>query len=381
MPIPSVATKSSTAAAKSSTLVHLATCQWTTSFSISSGASASPSAPPQSSIGPTLLKVKTTAGRGTRPSPHKKQVAFQVPSDDDEADDEELAAIIRDRQERAARAKGSYVPLMLDPKKILDFIDLWHKNPNTPLPDLNLTPGQSDMLAAFISEEKWKFEKDMCNTPDAAKENENTRAAEESPAPEDHARATINVAPQEQPRPAEASAAPEESEETEHTRATSSVMLEENEPTSSAPPAKSIRMKNINLPSASEVKKTKAAEKATEYVSPDDTDEENPSPASSEQLDEEIEVEDIPTTPPEVPATTAEEIEIQTTTEEREPSIPQTTALKILTQEVVKPSTANLQPKQQIHHAKRLMISSLSTISSLTSTHMTQHDFDVFLDS
>jgi hypothetical protein len=54
-------------------------------------------------------------------------VAFHVPSDDDEADDEELAEIIRDMQERAARAKGSSMPLMLDPKKILDFIDLWHK--------------------------------------------------------------------------------------------------------------------------------------------------------------------------------------------------------------------------------------------------------------
>ena len=80
-------------------------------------------------------------------------------SDDDKADDEELAEIIRDRQQRAARSKGSVVPLMLDPKKILDFIDLWHNDPNTPLPELNLTPGQSHMLTAFIGEEKWKFEK------------------------------------------------------------------------------------------------------------------------------------------------------------------------------------------------------------------------------
>ena len=81
-----------------------------------------------------------------------------MPSDEDEADDEELAEIIRDRQLRAARAKGSNVPLMLDPKLILDFIDLWHKEPNTPLPELNLTPGQSHMLTHFIDEEKWKFE-------------------------------------------------------------------------------------------------------------------------------------------------------------------------------------------------------------------------------
>ena len=106
-----------------------------------------------------MLKTKATAGRGTKPSPHKKQVAFHEPSSEDEANDDELADIIRDRQQRAARAKGSVVPLLLDPKKILDFIDLWHKDPNTPLPELNLTPGQSHMLTAFIAEEKWKFEK------------------------------------------------------------------------------------------------------------------------------------------------------------------------------------------------------------------------------
>ena len=81
-----------------------------------------------------------------------------MPSDDDEADDEELAEIIRDRQARAARAKGSNVPMLLDPKLILDFIDLWHKDPNMPLPEMNLTPGQSHVLTAFIEEEKWKFE-------------------------------------------------------------------------------------------------------------------------------------------------------------------------------------------------------------------------------
>ena len=81
-----------------------------------------------------------------------------MPSDEDEADDEGLAEIIRDRQLRAARAKGSNVPLMLDPKLILDFIDLWHKDPNTPLPEMNLTPSQSHVLTAFIDEEKWKYE-------------------------------------------------------------------------------------------------------------------------------------------------------------------------------------------------------------------------------
>ena len=80
-------------------------------------------------------------------------------SDEHEADDEELAKIIRDRQVRAARAKGRSVPLLLDPKLILEYIDLWHKDPNTPMPDFKLTPGQSHMLTHFIQEEKWKFEK------------------------------------------------------------------------------------------------------------------------------------------------------------------------------------------------------------------------------
>ena len=51
------------------------------------------------------------------------------------------------------------MPLLLDPKLILDYIDLWHKDPNTPMPDFKLTTGQSHMLTAFIQEEKWKFEK------------------------------------------------------------------------------------------------------------------------------------------------------------------------------------------------------------------------------
>ena len=93
-PVPTVA-KPSAAAAKSTAPAHLALCLRTTGISIASGVFASSSAPPQSSTRPTLLKTKATAGRGTRPSPHKKQVAFHVPSSEDEADDEELAEIIR----------------------------------------------------------------------------------------------------------------------------------------------------------------------------------------------------------------------------------------------------------------------------------------------
>ena len=65
-----------------------------------------------------------------------------MPSDEDKADDEELAEIIRDMQLKAARAKGTDVPLLLDPKLILDYINLWHKDPNTPMPDFKLTPAK-----------------------------------------------------------------------------------------------------------------------------------------------------------------------------------------------------------------------------------------------
>ena len=48
-------------------------------------------------------------------------------------------------------------PLMLDPKKILNFIDIWCKKPNTPLDDLDLPPGPSHLLTSFILNEKHKI--------------------------------------------------------------------------------------------------------------------------------------------------------------------------------------------------------------------------------
>nr|XP_040249499.1 fibrous sheath CABYR-binding protein-like [Aegilops tauschii subsp. strangulata] len=235
---------------------------------------------------------------------------------------------------------------------------------------------------------------------------EATRAAKEIPAPEEYARATTNVAPEEQPRPAKESVL---SEETENARATASVVPEETAPTSSAPPAKYSKVKKITLPSASEVKKTKATEKEAarkrkastsaessapkkelipfgkEYVIPDDIDEDNPSTASSEQLDEEIEVEEAISTPlasspvpqftteqteeiltwsegrqtslqsipEETPASIAKELKNQTAADETAPSIPQSEVPEVVTQEVVRLSTANLQPKPQNSHAKR----------------------------
>src|SRR4051812_7840221 len=322
--------KSSAVPTKSSAPVHLASFQRTTGISIASGVLASSSAAQNSSAGPSLLKKKATAGRDTRPSTQKKQVVFTVPSDDDEADEEELAEIIRDRQERAAKAKGTHVPLLLDPRAILDYIDLWHKDPNTPMPDFKLTPGQSHMVTHFIQEEKWKYDRareirksqyrkekllkknvvkmtpeelvkmqaeikalsdnidsyyadwqgakvrfvkltdtftkgaasrqqevphaeasvqeteEHASTADevqAAEENASSRADDSTPAAEEIARASTSGAP----------------EETKEIRATASVAPEENQPDSSAPPAPT---PTPILPSALDVKNTKAAERA-----------------------------------------------------------------------------------------------------------------------
>ncbi|KAI5006123.1 hypothetical protein ZWY2020_033366 [Hordeum vulgare] len=99
------------------------------------------------------------ARRGRRSSPSK---VFNVPSEleeEDEADDEVLAVIIRNKQERVTQAKGSAIPLMMDPKLILDFIDLWYDNPQTPIDDLKLPPRPSHMFTTFINEEIWKAQK------------------------------------------------------------------------------------------------------------------------------------------------------------------------------------------------------------------------------
>ncbi|KAI5016571.1 hypothetical protein ZWY2020_006422 [Hordeum vulgare] len=104
-----------------------------------------------------ILKKTTTAGRGTRPSPNR--VVLNYPSaseDEDEYDDETLEAIIRNKQERVAQARGSTIPLALEPKVVLYFINISYKDPNTPTDDLKLPPGPSHMVATFINEEKWK---------------------------------------------------------------------------------------------------------------------------------------------------------------------------------------------------------------------------------
>ncbi|KAI4990013.1 hypothetical protein ZWY2020_038376 [Hordeum vulgare] len=47
----------------------------------------------------------------------------------------------------------------MDPKVLLDFINVWYEDPNTHIDDLKLPPGDSHMVATFINEAKWKEQK------------------------------------------------------------------------------------------------------------------------------------------------------------------------------------------------------------------------------
>ncbi|KAI4996285.1 hypothetical protein ZWY2020_048051 [Hordeum vulgare] len=92
-------------------------------------------------------------------APHLPSKIIAVPSvseGSDEYDDETLQAIIRNMQERVAQASGSAIPLAMDPKVLLDYINIWYEDPNTPIDDLKLPPGISHMVATFINEAKWK---------------------------------------------------------------------------------------------------------------------------------------------------------------------------------------------------------------------------------
>ncbi len=117
---------------------------------------------------------------------------------------------------------------------------------------INLTKGFTSNVAAPMQHEIPQAEasaqptEEHASTADdnqAAEENESTRADDSIPAAEDIPRASTSGAP----------------EENEEVRATASVVPEENQPHSSAPPAPT---PTPILPSASDVKKTKAAERA-----------------------------------------------------------------------------------------------------------------------
>src|ERR1041385_3355139 len=69
------------------------------------------------------------------------------PTSDDEDEFEDLAGFVtteadkieyvRAAARRKAEATGSEIPLLLDPKKILEYIEIWSVKPDTPLDDLD----------------------------------------------------------------------------------------------------------------------------------------------------------------------------------------------------------------------------------------------------
>ncbi|KAI5012685.1 hypothetical protein ZWY2020_024951 [Hordeum vulgare] len=101
-------------------------------------------------------KTLVTAERATLPSPSKIITVPSASEGSGEFDDETLQAIIRNKQERVAQASGSAIPLAMDPKVLLDYINIWYEDPNTPVDDLKLPPGISHMVTTFINEAKWK---------------------------------------------------------------------------------------------------------------------------------------------------------------------------------------------------------------------------------
>src|SRR4051812_2899898 len=98
------------------------------------------------------LKTKAVVQRGPRPSPKKTAMrgAFHhSPQTSDEEDEfEDLAAFVATEEDkveyvraaarRKAEATGSEIPLLLDPKKILEYIEIWSVKPDTPLDDLDI---------------------------------------------------------------------------------------------------------------------------------------------------------------------------------------------------------------------------------------------------
>ncbi|KAI5013162.1 hypothetical protein ZWY2020_028116 [Hordeum vulgare] len=105
---------------------------------------------------PPPAKTQVSAERAPLPSPSKIITVPSASEGSDEFDDQTLQAIIRNKQERVAQASGSAIPLAMDPKVLLDYINIWYEDPNTPLDDLKLPPGISHMVTTFINEAKWK---------------------------------------------------------------------------------------------------------------------------------------------------------------------------------------------------------------------------------
>ncbi|KAI4983639.1 hypothetical protein ZWY2020_025505 [Hordeum vulgare] len=221
---------------------------------------------------PTPMKTKVTVGRGTRPSPGKITKVPSASEGSDEYDDETLQAIIRNNHERVAQSSGSAIPLSMDPKVLLDYINIWYEDPNTPIDDLKLPPGISHIVATFINEAKWKETQAKQAKPKVKEPAEETAPAEEIPqesradelgieeitkeTPADDSAPADVTAPADASKPADDSVPAEETASAEETARTH-VSLPPEEKTSSPKYSKVKKM----TPSTSDVKKTRAAEK------------------------------------------------------------------------------------------------------------------------
>ncbi|KAI4968032.1 hypothetical protein ZWY2020_006650 [Hordeum vulgare] len=129
----------------------------TTTASSSSSLPAATSSETKSST--PHVKTLATTEPAPLPSPSKIITVPSTSEGSEEYDDETLEAIIRNKQERVAQASGSAIPLAMEPKVLLDFINVWYEDPNTPIDDLKLPPGVNHMVATFINEAKWKEQK------------------------------------------------------------------------------------------------------------------------------------------------------------------------------------------------------------------------------
>ncbi|KAI5006620.1 hypothetical protein ZWY2020_033863 [Hordeum vulgare] len=177
----------------------------------------------------------------------------------------------------------------MDPKVLLDFINVWYEDPNTPIDDLKLPPGVSHMVATFINEAKWKEQKAkqakiakarkekflrqnvLKLTPEALVSTQQKQPKDASPVEEEIPQAEEQYQEHRADEPAIEEIITETApDETATDRAASPKQADDYVPAGSSLPAeesvkntpspKTSKVKKL-IPSASDAKKTRAAEK------------------------------------------------------------------------------------------------------------------------
>jgi len=69
------------------------------------------------------------------------------------ATEEQKIEYIRAAARRKAEATGSEIPLLLDPKKIQEFVEIWAEKPDTPLDDLDIPKDIKFYVQQFLINE------------------------------------------------------------------------------------------------------------------------------------------------------------------------------------------------------------------------------------